>query len=154
MGNKVMYDTSLFTVKLGSGADRIAYYSHTYNLVLKHSLHPWGNNQSEAEKQTWDRMTSDERKLFPVVKFFKQDGDWMIIMEKVTIVDKFGVRFSGYEFLHEQSRIRRALKAVNISTRNYRAIYNLAKKYDLNDLHCHNIAVNDNNDLVIIDLGL
>lgn len=147
------YEPWRFTTRLGSGIDRTAYYSAYYNLVMKRSHNYGDDNQSANEKKVWDAMTARERAVFPVVKFFKDNGQWCIIMPRITTFKSKGIMF-GDDILYNPYRLKDYCSQVGANPYNIDLIIEVRRKFSLWDLHCANLGWLENGDLVIIDMGL
>lgn len=147
------YDPLKFNRELGQGIDRTAYYSVEYNLVMKRSHYYYNDKQSANEKKVWDAMTKEERKIFPVVKFFKDKGNWCIIMPRIITFESRGFMFQD-KTIKSIVRFKRYCAAVGANTDNLELILRVQQKFHLGDLHCGNIGWLENGDLVIVDMGL
>lgn len=147
------YEPWRFDKELGRGIDRIAHYSKEYNLVMKRSCPYSRDTQSANEKKVWDAMTKEERTVFPVVKFFKEQGKWCIIMPRITTFESRGFMFHN-DAIKNPTRFKRYCAAVGANPRNLDLIAEVQRKFHLDDLHCANLGWLENGDLVIIDMGL
>lgn len=147
------YEPKRFSQRLGAGIDRTAYYSVEYNLVMKRSHNGRDDAQSANEKKVWDAMTKEERTIFPVIKFFKEHGQWCIIMPHITTFESRNIIFHNGA-IQNPTRFKHYCAMVGANPQNIELIRNVQRKFRLGDLHCANLGWLENGDLVIIDMGL
>ena len=134
------------------GCDREVFYSKKYDVVIKKNRADgmWNdtNKQFLRESRIFDRMTEEEKKIFPIVMVDKENE--IIVMKKCN---------RKTSFIQQQfvSRLQWGVEA-EISKSFKEAVPNWAefaafvKKYKVADLHSANIGTYNGN-LVILDAG-
>jgi hypothetical protein len=142
---------------IAAGADRLAFYSPKYNLVYKMRIP--GREKSYHVDQTlneidfFNKMCESDKEVFPMVGYEYVKGKPVIIMKKCNPIENitpevFNCDYYGDEFIED---IGDVVCANEYSVNHVRFFID---DYNLSDIHIGNLALDDNNNLVIIDVGL
>ena len=134
-----------------SGCDREVFYSKRYDVVIKKNKpkdNMWNetSRQFRREAQIFDRMTEEEKKIFPIIMVDKENE--IIVMKKCNrttsyIQQRFANNLDwGFEIGGEYKE----------AIPNWAEFAAFVKKYKVTDLHSKNIGTCDGN-LVILDAG-
>jgi len=145
---------------IGSGADRVAYYSPKYNLVFKrqhaYRIGKYGHiNQCEREIAFFKKMSLSDKEVFPMVGFEYMNGQPVIIMKKCTPIED--INPNVFNVSDDQGMDEMILEIGRIVNANQYSIHHVIffiNDYNLIDIHIGNLAVDEDNNLVIIDCGI
>lgn len=104
------------------------------------------NKQFRREAQIFDRMTEEEKKIFPVIMVDKENE--IIVMKKCNRITSYIQQRFADSLIWDCAVKEEYKKAVP----NWKEFTAFVKKYKVTDLHSNNIGTCDGN-LVILDAG-
>lgn len=134
-----------------SGADRNAFYSKKYDVVIKKDRNKTyfddRGEQMENEFKLFQTMLDDEREIFPIIDMFRYKGELVTIMKKCEMLDiPFRCDCS------DPFQVLEIFELFNLDMDYFKRFVAFVIKYDIVDLHKKNVGVL-NNHLVILDAG-
>lgn len=147
-----------------SGVDKIVFYSKKHDTIIKMARKNFyygdsTNDQIDRELEIFNRMTEQDKEIFPVIDILDYNGKMVILMKKCKVIgeDKniyWRVRNYINRFddtnLHTVNLVSDLLgldKSYN------KTLMNFIKTFNIGDLHLSNIGIY-NNHFVIIDAGI
>lgn len=158
---------------LGGGCDRTGYYSPKTQTVVK-VTYDRENDQHDAEIALIEKMTEEEKRIFPVVDVREFDGFHVIEMRKVKLLQEVKREFlSGFNFQslterwhaegkltiagdgHDVDDYQGLIEAGLTTVEQVEKLSTMLYKYDQADCHDCNLGFDEQTgDLCVIDLGV
>ena len=136
---------------LGSGISREAYRSVIPGYVIKKDYTSY-SSQQEGERRLFEQMTLDEKEVFPIVAI---EGPYTM-MKECKPLDELGGEFvdlpEDSSEIEDEDFMREFFEKNGLNVDSLDRFYAFVEKYDIRDLHDGNVALLNNN-LVIIDAG-
>lgn len=141
------------------GADRNAFYSKKYNVVIKKSKPNPGcsayGSQNTNEARFFQKLDIKDREFFPVVTIVKTKKEMIIVMNFCEVL--CDIIHKNHELLgcwaDDIDGLRKIEKTLGMKRGSGKKFLDFCEKYDVCDLHLGNVGVY-NNHFVLIDAGL